>query len=75
VTESLKNPSGQGYATGIGQSDEQYAVMRSWLEFADVGKVEVLSDEEAPFCLCSCPYVWIVTASQSFLPHIVHIMA
>ncbi len=48
--------------------------MCSWVEFPDIGKIEVLRDEKAAFRLGCCPNVRIVMSCQAFLPDIVHIM-
>ena len=68
------NPPGQRQAPGIGQTDEQQAVMRSGLELAHVGKVEVLRDEKPARGLRRRPYVRVVVPCQTFLPHIVRVV-
>ena len=49
-------------------------MMRAGLEFADIGKVEVLRDEKAPRCLRRRPHIGVVVSCQSLLRHRVRIV-
>jgi hypothetical protein len=74
VSENLDDQSRQRQAPRIGQPHKQQAMMRSWPEFANIGKIEVLRDKESPRRLRSRPYIRVIVSRQPFLPHVIHIV-
>jgi len=57
------------------QTNQKNARMRSRSELPDIGKIQVLSDQESGFRLCRLPYFSIAVTRETLVVGGVHIMA
>jgi hypothetical protein len=73
--EHFTKARGQRESSGHAQADQHQAVMAAGCEAADVGKIQVLSDEESAAVLRRLPHVRIILAGDALQAHVVHVMA
>jgi hypothetical protein len=59
---------------GNSQTDEHQSVVRSRRKLPDIGKIEILRDQESPLALGGFPDIRITPSSQAFLPNVIHVM-
>lgn len=59
----------------IGEPDDEQTFVSAWCELANIGEIQVQSDEKPAFPLCGFPHGGIVSAAQSLVQHGVHVIA